>query len=218
MRRPRRITRHGKKLEGFVARLTALGGGSGDSRDIYEGWAPTYEQNLRQDYGYIAHRIAVAAFAKHCTDQSTRILDLGCGTGLVGEELAARGYCQLDGLDISQRMLDEARSKQIYCNLLIGDMTRPIDLGGRTYGAAIGVECFGGGHVGPEHLPEMIRCVRPGGLLVFYINAIPYDQDDYPAHFRSLEADGIWHVKLTEQSNYMQAVERPGWLVAANRT
>ena len=206
-----------KILEGFVARLTALGGGSSDSRDVYEDWAPTYERNLRQDYGYIAHRIAVAAFAERCIDQSIRILDLGCGTGLVGEELAARGFGHLDGLDISPRMLDEARGKQIYCDLLIGDMTRTIDLGGRPNGAKIGVGCFGGGHVGPEHLPEMIRCVRPGGLLVFYINAIPYEQDDYPSHFRSLEADGTWRVRLTEQSNYMQAIERPGWLVVANR-
>ncbi len=41
-----------KKLEGFVARLTALGGGSGDSREVYEDWGPTYEGNLRQGYGY----------------------------------------------------------------------------------------------------------------------------------------------------------------------
>jgi SAM-dependent methyltransferase len=207
-----------KKLEGFVARLTALGGGSGYSRDVYEDWAPTYERNLRQGYGYIAHRIAVAAFAAHCTDQSASILDLGCGTGLVGQELAARGFRHLDGLDISPGMLDQARGKQIYRDLLTGDMTQPIDLGGRTYGAAIGVGCFGGGHVGPEHLPELIRCVRPGGLLVFYINAIPYEQDDYPSHFSSLEADGIWRVLRTERSNYMQAIERPGWVVVANRT
>ena len=206
-----------KRLEGFVARLTALGGGSGDSLELYEEWAPTYEQNLKEDYGYIAHRIAVEAFCNHCADASARILDLGCGTGLVGEELAARGFQQIDGLDISPGMLEEARRKQIYNDLIIGDMTRPPDLDGRRYNAAIGVGCFGGGHVGPEHLPEMIRCVQTGGLLVFFINAIAYEQDDYPSHFRSLEADGVWRVVRTEQSNYMQAIERPGWIVVANR-
>jgi SAM-dependent methyltransferase len=207
-----------KELEGFVAKLTALGGGSGYSRDVYEDWAPTYELNLYQDYGYIAHRIAAAVFAEHCTDRNVRILDLGCGTGLVGTELAAHGFRNLDGLDISPKMLDEARGKKIYHDLLIGDMTGPINLGGRKYGAAIGVGCFGGGHVGPEHLPEMISCVQPGGLLVFYVNAIPYDQDDYPSHFSSLEADGIWCVQLTKRSNYMQAIERLGWVLVANRT
>ena len=207
-----------KPLEGFVARLTALGGGSGQSRDIYEDWAPTYDRNLEQDYGYIAPRIAVDAFAADCTDRDVRILDLGCGTGLVGQELAERGFRRIDGLDISPGMLDEARAKQIYGDLLVGDMTRPIELGGRSYGAAIGVGCFGGGHVGPAHLAELIRCVETGGLLVFYINGIPYSQDDYPSHFRSLEADGVCRVLRTERSNYMQQIERPGWVVVATRT
>jgi len=207
-----------KKLEGFVARLTALGGGSGNSREVYEDWAASYERNLQQDYGYIAPQIAADMFAAHCPDRDTRILDLGCGTGLVGQALAAHDFGQLDGLDISPKMLDEARAKQIYGDLMIGDMTEPLDLGGRVYGAAIGVGCFGGGHLGPEHLPGMIDCVRAGGLLVFYINGIPYDEDDYPSHFKSLETDGVWRVVMTEESNYMRALERPGWVVVAERS
>ena len=207
-----------KELEGFVARLTTLGGGSGDSRALYEDWAPTYERNLQQDYGYVAPGIAADAFARHCTYKSVRILDLGCGTGLVGKELVARGFRHLDGLDISTGMLDEARGKEIYGELLTGDMTGPLDLDGRRYGAAIGVGCFGGGHVGPKHLDEMIRTIEPGGLLVFYINAIPYDEDDYPAHFERLWADGVWRLIETERSNYMQALDRPGWTVVARRS
>ena len=207
-----------KELQGFLARLRALEGGSDDSLDVYEDWAPTYERNLQQDYGYIAPRIAVDAFAAHCADRNAKILDLGCGTGLVGEALAGRGFRHIDGLDLSPGMLDEARAQRSNGALLARDMTRPIELGGRAYGAAIGVGCFGGGHVGPEHLPEMIGCVQPGGLLVFYINAIPYDQDDYPAKIRSLEADGIWRLASTARSNYMKALERPGWLVVGTRT
>ncbi|MCH9672258.1 MAG: methyltransferase domain-containing protein [Gammaproteobacteria bacterium] len=207
-----------KKLEGFVEKLTALGGGSGDSRDVYDEWAPTYERNLQEDYGYVAPGIAVETFARYCANKTTRVLDLGCGTGLVGEALAANGFKHLDGLDISPLMLDEARAKQIYADLIVADMTQPLDLGTRTYGAALGVGCFGGGHVGPEHLKEMIGCVAPGGLLTFYINAIPYAEDDYPRHFAALEAQGAWKVLLTEESNYMEALDRPGWTVVARRT
>lgn len=207
-----------KELEGFVARLTALGGGSGDSRDVYEDWAPTYERNLQQDYGYIAPQIAADALAAQCPDRDTWILDLGCGTGLVGQALAARGFGQIDGLDISPKMLAEACAKGIYGDLTIGDMTQPIELDGRVYGAAVGVGCFGGGHLGPEHLRGMIDCVRPGGLLVFYINGIPYEEDDYPAELEALAAAGLWRIVLTEESNYMQALERPGWTVIAERS
>lgn len=206
-----------KELEGFVARLTALGGGSGDSREIYEDWAPTYEQNLQDDYGYVAPELAVAVFARHCPDKDTRILDLGCGTGLVGVELSKRGFRHVDGLDVSPGMLDVARSKKIYGDLLVGDMTQPIDLSGQTYDAAIAVGCFGGGHLGPEHLTNIVKCVNPGGLLVLYINDIPYDEDDYPKHFASIEEGGHCRVLAEEKSNYMQSLDRPGWAVVLNR-
>ena len=207
-----------KILEGFVKRLTALGGGSGDSKEVYDDWASTYERNLQEDYGYIAPRLAADAFAEFCADKDTRVLDLGCGTGLVGQELVGRGYRNIDGLDISPNMLAEAQAKGIYGELITADMTQLIELGGRDYGAAIGVGCFGGGHLGPAHLAGLIRTVRIYGLLVFYINGIPYKEDDYPRHFQALEAQGGWRVLKAEESNYMQAVDRPGWVVVGHRT
>ena len=206
-----------KILEGFVARLTALGGGSGDSKDVYEDWAPTYERNLQEDYGYIAPNIAVDVFEAYCVDKATPILDLGCGTGLVGRELWERGYRNIDGLDISPKMLNEARDKGIYTELITSDMTQPIDISGREYGAAIGVGCFGGGHLGPNHLAGLIRTVRIYGLLVFFINGIPYREDNYPRHFKALEEQGGWRVLKTEEANYMQVLDRPGWVVVGHR-
>lgn len=207
-----------KDLEGYVARLTALGGGSGDSKHIYEDWALTYEENLQDDYGYVAPNIAADVFAEHCSVRDLRILDLGCGTGLVGKELNARGFCTIDGLDYSPGMLAEAEKKEIYGNLIVGDMTQPLELIGPCYDAAIAVGCFGGGHLGPQHLEGIIRSVTINGLLVLYINGIPYDQDDYPAHFRALEVAGVWQMKMTKQSNYMQALNRSGWVVVAHRS
>ena len=206
-----------KELEGFVARLTALGGGSGKSRDVYDDWAPTYEQNLKEDYGYIAPRLAVDVFVRYCPPSDRRVLDLACGTGLVGLELADRGYTEFDGLDVSPGMLHVAREKGIYRELIVGDMMQPINLGERVYDGAIAVGCFGGGHLGPEHLAHVIACVRPGGLVVLYMNAIPYDEDDYPAHFNKLEEQGQCRVLTSERSNYMQSIDRPGWAVALRR-
>ena len=52
---------------------------------------------------------------------ATQALDLGCGTGLMGEEL--RPFCDwLGGIDISQGMLDEAAGKGIYDNLTKHDL------------------------------------------------------------------------------------------------
>lgn len=203
-----------KPLDGYVKRLTGMAAGE-SSLDVYDDWASGYETTMLDEYGYVAPRIAADVFEGLAPNRDARVLDLGCGTGLVGMELASRGYRHVDGLDISTNMLAEARAKSVYRDLLEGDMTGPLDLGGRTYAAAIGVGCFGNGHVGPRHLEEMIRAVEPGGALVFYMNGIPYEEDDYPAHFKVLENRGLWRIETLEQSNYMRALDRPGWVVGA---
>ena len=42
------------------------------------------------------------------------VLDLGCGSGLVGEQLHKRGYQNIDGLDLSEEFLEEAQKKGVY--------------------------------------------------------------------------------------------------------
>jgi predicted TPR repeat methyltransferase len=41
-------------------------------------------------------------------------LDLGCGTGLVGEYLAKIGYTNIDGVDASEGMIRLANAKNVY--------------------------------------------------------------------------------------------------------
>ena len=46
--------------------------------------------------------------------RSVSILDLACGTGLLGGEVIKHGYVNLDGLDASLQMLNQARKKNIF--------------------------------------------------------------------------------------------------------
>ena len=203
-------------LQGFVRKLTAMTAGD-DAHEIYEAWAQSYESDLVDGYGYTAHRIAVEAMMAARPDRAASILDIGCGTGLVAVELAARGFTSIDGLDASPRMLDRARDKGVYRDLIEGDVRRPGVIATGRYDAVIAVGVFGGGHVGPEDLECFARPVRAGGAIVLYANGIPWVADDYPSHLRRLEDDGVWAVQRTEESNYMDRIERPGWLVVARR-
>ena len=38
--------------------------------------------------------------------ETCRVLDLGCGTGLVGQQLANRGFKNIVGVDISSAMME----------------------------------------------------------------------------------------------------------------
>lgn len=50
-------------------------------------------------------------------------LDIGCGTGLCGKAVRpAVGWCRLDGVDLSPKMLEQARLKHIYDNLYCAEV------------------------------------------------------------------------------------------------
>ena len=101
-----------KKPEDYLAAVDDLKT-TEEARDLYDDWAAGYESDLVDGCGYRSPAIAAKAFADRVPDRSCRLIDLGCGTGLVGVELAAHGYTRMDGLDISSGMLEEARRKGV---------------------------------------------------------------------------------------------------------
>jgi len=95
-------------------------------RGLFDGFARHYDDTMLNKLGYRAH-LHVRAMAERARQRLKpppwRILDLGCGTGLVGvalENLATGG--RLDGIDISPRMLESARTRGIYSELILGDI------------------------------------------------------------------------------------------------
>jgi predicted TPR repeat methyltransferase len=55
------------------------------------------------------------------------VLDFGCGTGLSGEALAAARVSRcIDGADVSAEMLEGARDKGVYRQLLKLDPEAPL--------------------------------------------------------------------------------------------
>lgn len=60
------------------------------------------------------------------------ILDLGCGTGLMGE--AVRRYAErLDGIDLSPAMIEKARARNIYDSLHVADICHWLEGTVQTY-------------------------------------------------------------------------------------
>ena len=82
----------------------------------YDQWAADYDQDLEEHFMWLSPRAAVSVFTK-LVPNPAKVLDAGAGTGLVGELLADLGYRDLVAIDLSQGMLDEARSKNVYSEL-----------------------------------------------------------------------------------------------------
>jgi SAM-dependent methyltransferase len=172
--------------------------------DLYSEWAETYDDELKSN-SYVAPERGVALFAEHVTDRDARIVDIGCGTGLVGRFLAARGYTAIDGLDISAEMLSQARGKGDYTNLFEADLTKAIDVADATYDAAISVGTFTHNHVGPSGLDEVLRIVKPGGVASITVNADAYIADGYAEKFDTLVADGVCSIVEQRDEEYIIA-------------
>jgi SAM-dependent methyltransferase len=134
--------------------------GPEDARRMYGDWAPTYDQSFGAAWGYVAPR-EIAAILTAEIGHDAAILDIGAGTGLVAEHL--RGMT-VDAFDITPEMLEIARPKGLYRKLMLGDLTKTLDLPDASYDAVISCGTFTHGHVGPECLPELLRVTRPGAV------------------------------------------------------
>ena len=99
---------------------------SDQQREVYRNWSENYDRDLMKDFGYVAPTHAVAALCQRVPDRSTPILDMGCGTGLVGKQLVTEGYLKIDGMDFSPEMLPRARALEIYRQLRECDLSRHI--------------------------------------------------------------------------------------------
>jgi SAM-dependent methyltransferase len=113
-------------------------------------------------------------------DRQARILDAGCGTGLVGRRLQQAGYRQIHGSDYSKKMLDEARSSGAYVSLVQHDLTRPVETE-ELYDAAIAVGVFAFSLPSAEHLVNITCSLQPGGVALVTVNGKAWHEVDWPA-------------------------------------
>lgn len=133
------------------------------ARKLYGDWAKTYDRSFGEGWGYIAPREIAAICRDNLEQQNSPLLDIGAGTGLVGEHLRD---LTIDALDITPEMLDVARTKNIYRNLITADLLATLEIPDNSYGGVVSSGTFTHGHVGPDCLPELLRITRPGALFV----------------------------------------------------
>jgi predicted TPR repeat methyltransferase len=85
----------------------------------FDQFAEQFDKQLTGVLGYNAFK-PLADLAIAHAPQVTRILDLGCGTGLAGPFLAQSGR-HVTGIDLSPGMLEKARARGCYDTLLVAE-------------------------------------------------------------------------------------------------
>ena len=84
---------------------------------LFDNYAMNFEHSLINKLEYkTPNKIAEMIVAKNPNIQLGSVLDLGCGTGLIGDKI--KKYCSnLEGIDLSKSMLEKASAKNIYDKL-----------------------------------------------------------------------------------------------------
>lgn len=206
----------GKNSDEILGRVSHLEDGD-SSRSIYDDWSGNYDSHLLEEFGYISPEIAAQTLSDEIEAGDIAIIDYGCGTGLVGQALNQQGFTIVDGIDISQGMLEQAHEKQVYRNLICGDLTTRIALDDAIFDAATCIGSMGAGHVGAQHIPELLRPLKEGGLFVIIMNGAYYDSGGFDSAFSQLESNELWRIRRQEEFNYMTQLDRPGWLLVAEK-
>jgi len=72
-------------------------------------------------------------------------------------------------------------------------------------------------YVGAQHVPELLRPLKSGGLFIITINSMHFSPEGFEQAFRQLESTGLWQILVMEEFNYMTQLDRPGWLLLAEK-
>ena len=183
--------------------------------EYYKHWTDNNKYNKDMvEWNYTAPKETVAVVKKYASNKNFKILDAGCGTGLVGVELKKFGYSHIDGVDFSQDMLDLV-PRDIYRNLQKVDLNADLKFRDNTYDVIICVGTFTYGHVKAHALDEFIRITKDKGLICFTINEGIYKKYGFDKKIKGLSDSKFWNVKEFFKSNYITSKDVRAWLCLA---
>ena len=183
--------------------------------DYYDEWTVNnkYDKDMF-DWGYSGPLETVNLFKTYNKKKDIKILDAGCGTGLVGIELKKNGFYIIDGADFSQKMLDLI-PKGTYENLFKIDLNKEMKIDNNVYEGITCVGTFTYGHVSPPALDEMIRICKKGSKICFTINVGIYKEYGFDQKIKQLKENNSWKILEFLKSNYISSKGVNAWLVLA---
>lgn len=136
---------------------------------LFDQYAEDFDAHLTGALGYRTPQQLRALFDELAGAAGpVRVLDLGCGTGLSGLAFRDRAAF-LAGVDLSPRMLDKARARDLYDSLQCGDVLEALAAETDTWELILAADVF----VYLGDLAAVMRAatsaLRPGGWLLFSV-------------------------------------------------
>ena len=182
--------------------------------EVYRDWAKKYDYDNDHVLGTVSQPKSVNLLSTRLKDKTAKIIDVGCGTGLVGEELKAKDFIYFDGIDISKDMLSIAKSRG-YRNLFLGSLNKQLPVLDDAYDAAMCIGVFTHGHVSSDRFNELCRIVKPGGYVCFTINEGVFEEYGFKDLIAEFQLNKVWEVISLYKDDYMTLENVKGYYCLA---
>ena len=181
------------------------------SRALYRDWAQTYDQTMLQGLNYQSPAVVAGLLARHLVARDAAVLDVGCGTGLAGNNLATHGFSVIDGIDVSPEMMQVAEHRGIYRHFINADLHAPLPIADARYGGALGSGIFTHGHVDARCLDELFRVLQPGAPFAFTVKLEVFESLGFKDKLAALVDHGrIRQLLFTLDRHYTTSAQPDG--------
>jgi len=175
---------------------------------LFDMYAETFDRDLVDKLNYQSPRLLAQLIAQTVpANARLDILDIGCGTGLMGESLRALKRT-LTGVDLSSNMLEQARRRGIYDRLIESDIAVFLDTQTDQFNLTVSTDVFI--YVGDLTgiFAGVRRALRSDGLFCFSVEAV--DAGDFVLRPTLRYAHSLAYLsRLAEQNSFAVMTVEP---------
>lgn len=148
----------------------------------FDTFAASFDTTLH-GLDYQAPTLIDKALSQHLTQsifKKYHILDLGCGTGLCGINLKKyASYKGLIGVDLSEKMIEEAEKKDIYAKLVCDDICHYLETSSYLFQVICASDVLTYFGDLTKVFVRVSKSLTPAGLFVFTISENDYTDSDF---------------------------------------
>ena len=140
-------------------------------RTVFDQFADSFDENLSA-LGYRAPKLLADALLERFGAQpGGDMLDAGCGTGLCGP-LLRTGAKRLDGVDLSPGMIEKARLRGVYDELIVAELCAFMRSRSGCYDVVICADTLVYFGALGEAISAARACLRSGGIFAFTLERL----------------------------------------------
>lgn len=172
-----------KQIEFHIARLTGASPPAPPAEyvsQLFDQYAEHFDLHLVTKLSYMGPELIYAAVKDVLGSVAVKmdILDLGCGTGLCALLFRERAL-KLSGVDLSEKMIEFAKRRNLYDQLTVGDITVALEGLDEVHDLILAADVFV--YVGElNKVFELVSlALKRSGLFAFTIEAVKDETEDY---------------------------------------